>query len=151
MEVPFLCKQVRLFYWSFLYIIMTDCWPLWGMFVDVVHRVFSSVIFFFRLWGPQGVWCFFLLLWWSLMSSLVGWSQFCLPRGACLFFLSTTLHWLSFNLETWMMIFFLWWSQFWLLFLFSCENLWWVSFLFIFWALLSFMIFYLFNLHLQWV
>ena len=38
-----------------------------------------------------------------------------------------------------MVLFLLWWSRFWLLF--SCENLWWVLFLFTFGALLSFMFF----------
>ena len=56
--------------------------PLWGLFVDVVHRVFSCVNFCLGF-GVHEVFSVFLLLWWSLMSSLVGWSQFCLPQGVC--------------------------------------------------------------------
>ena len=56
------------------------------------------------------------------------------------FFIKKTLHWLSFHLETWMVFFFVV-VPILAFVLFSCENLWWVSFLFIFWASLSFMFF----------
>ena len=55
---------------------------LWGLFVDVVHRVFSSLNFCSGF-GVHGVFSTSFWLWWSLMSSLVEWSRFCLPRGVC--------------------------------------------------------------------
>ena len=99
------CLQVRLFYWSFVYIIMADnCCPFVGFVCWCGPQSVFQCEFVLKFWGPRCLVFFFVVV---VPFVFVGGVVLILSLTRCvLIFLIKNPSLVLFHLETWMLLFF---------------------------------------------